>query len=234
MRSDLKKKILILGGSSDISKELIKNIDLDKYELFLHYNKNKPKIETKNVNLIKRDFAYLNKSNLKKRLKNLKAFDIIINLIGYMDDKSYFNSNYDNLLKSLNANFIAPMFIIRESINHMKKKKFGRVINCSSIGTKFGGGKNTFNYSISKHCSEFIPQELRKMTDKNVLINNIKIGVVNTKIHRRISKKAISKRVKLIPAKRMGKAGEIIKLIIFLINENSYISSETINISGGE
>ena len=72
------------------------------------------------------------------------------------------------------------------------------------------------------------------MTDKNVLINNIKIGVVNTKIHRRISKKAISKRVKLIPAKRMGKAGEIIKLIIFLINENSYISSETINISGGE
>ena len=32
----------------------------------------------------------------------------------------------------------------------------------------------------------------------------------------------------------MGKAGEIIKLIIFLINENSYISSETINISGGE
>ena len=144
------------------------------------------KINTKNVNLIKRDFAYLNKSNLKKRLKNLKAFDIIINLIGYMDDKSYFNSNYDNLLKSLNANFIAPMFIIRESINHMKKKKFGRVINCSSIGTKFGGGKNTFNYSISKHCSEFIPQELRKMTDKNVLINNIKIGVVNTKINRRI------------------------------------------------
>ena len=41
MRSGLKKKILILGGSSDISKELIKNIDLDKYELFLHYNKNK-------------------------------------------------------------------------------------------------------------------------------------------------------------------------------------------------
>ena len=38
-----------------------------------------------------------------------------------MDDKSYFNSNYDNLLKSLNANFIAPMFIIREFINHMKK-----------------------------------------------------------------------------------------------------------------
>ena len=47
MHSNLKKKILILGGSSDIAKELISNIDLDKYNLFLHYNKNKPKIKKK-------------------------------------------------------------------------------------------------------------------------------------------------------------------------------------------
>ena len=72
------------------------------------------------------------------------------------------------------------------------------------------------------------------MANKNVVINNIKIGVINTKIHQKISKKSISERVKLIPAKRIGKVEEIIKLIIFLINENSYISSETINISGGE
>jgi NAD(P)-dependent dehydrogenase (short-subunit alcohol dehydrogenase family) len=231
---DLKKKILILGGSSDISRELIKNIDLNKYKLFLHYNKNKPKLDTKNIYLIKTDFASLNKSNFKKKLKKFKTFDVIINLIGYIDGKSYFNSSYDSLLKSLNANFIAPMFIIRESIINMKKKKFGRIINCSSIGTKFGGGKNTFNYSIAKNCSEFIPQELRKMANKNVVINNIKIGVINTKIHQKISKKSISERIKLIPAKRIGKVEEIIKLIIFLINENSYISSETINISGGE
>ena len=114
------------------------------------------------------------------------------------------------------------------------KNKFGRIINCSSIGTKFGGGKNTFNYSISKHCSEFIPQELRKLSSKNVIFNNIKVGVINTKIHKKISSKKIKNRIKLIPAKRMGETNEIIKLILFLINENTYISSETINISGGE
>ena len=234
MHSNLKKKILILGGSSDIAKELISNIDLDKYNLFLHYNKNKPKIKKKKINQIKKDFSLLNKKSEKKKLEDFKSFDVIINLIGYIDNKSYFESNYDNLIKSLNANFLAPLLIIKNSINHMKKRKFGRIINCSSIGTKFGGGKNTFNYSLSKYCSEFIPQELRKITNKNILINNIKMGVVNTKIHQKIPKKMISKRIKLIPAKRMGKASEIIKLIMFLINENSYISSETINISGGE
>ena len=88
-----------------------------------------------------------------------------------MDDKSYFNSNYDNLLKSLNANFIAPMFIIRESISHMKNLVESLIVQVLEQNLEVA--KNTFNYSISKHCSEFIPQELRKMTDKNVLINNI-------------------------------------------------------------
>ena len=234
MRSYLKKKILVLGGSSDIAKELIKNIDLNKYNVFLHYNKHKPKFKKNKIKLIKKDFASLNKNNIKNSLKIFKNFDVIINLVGYIDNKSYFRSNYETLLKSLNANFLAPLFIIKNSINHMKKNKFGRIINCSSIGTKFGGGENTFNYSLSKHCSEFIPKELRKITNKNVLINNIKLGVVNTKIHQKIQKRMISKRIKLIPAKRMGKTNAIIKLIMFLINENSYISSETINISGGE
>jgi len=234
MHSNLKKKILILGGSSDISKELINNLDLKKYYLFLHYNKNKPKIRNKHISLIKKNFALLYKKNFNKSLKIFKNFDIIINLIGYIDNKSYYESNYDNLIKSLNANFLAPLFIIKNSINHMKKKKFGRIINCSSIGTKFGGGEKTYNYSLSKHCSDFIPKELRKISNKNILINNVKIGLVNTKIHKKISKKKMSKRIQLIPAKRMGNPKEITKLIMFLINENSYVSSETINISGGE
>ena len=43
----------------------------------------------------------------------------------------------------------------------MLKNSFGRIVNCSSIGIKFGGGNNTYNYSLSKFASEFIPYNFK-------------------------------------------------------------------------
>ena len=44
----------------------------------------------------------------------------------------------------------------------MKKLKYGRILNCSSIGVKFGGGDKTYNYSLSKHLLEFIPRYIKE------------------------------------------------------------------------
>ena len=44
----------------------------------------------------------------------------------------------------------------------MIKKKWGRVLLTSSIGTKFGGAENTFMYSITKFLNEFFPKNLSK------------------------------------------------------------------------
>ena len=64
MYSSLRKKILILGGSSDISKELINKIDKNKYNIYLHYNKNKPLNNTESVLLgeFEYDFETIHKS----------------------------------------------------------------------------------------------------------------------------------------------------------------------------
>ena len=152
----------------------------------------------------------------------------------FVDNKTYQSFDIETINKSLNINFIAPMLIYRNSINYMKLRKFGRIINCSSIGTKFGGGENTFSYSLAKHCSEFIPSEIRRLARYNVLFNNIKLGVVKTKLHKNIKNKNITNRIKKIPARRSAKLDEIINLIKFFIRDNSYIASETVNISGGE
>ena len=127
------------------------------------------------------------------------------------------------------------MYIIKELSSSMVRNKFGRILQTSSIGVKFGGGKNTFNYSISKKVNEFIPRDNKIWAANNVLMNTLVIGVTNTKIHNKIAKKNLNLRKKLIPMKRFATTLEIARYIYFLTSEeNTYITGQVLNISGGE
>ncbi len=232
----MKKKILIIGGSSDIGVELV-NIFLKKnfYQLHLHYNTNSKvkKIYNKNCKFIKSDlFTGSEKSILKKFDAN---YDIIINLVGYINTKSFENFSIKTIDKSLKINSIIPLLIIRKSLKNMIKNKWGRILNSSSVGVKFGGGNKTFEYSLAKHLNEFIPSYLRKIAEKNVFYNVLKIGLTKTKIHKKTPNKNLIKRTKLLPVKKMAKPKDIANYIYFLTSsQNQFITGEVINITGGE
>ena len=231
-----KKKVLILGGSSDIGLELLKKfLEKEIYKIDLHYNsniKNFKHLKNK-CNLIKADLSVSNyKNTLKKFSKN---YDIIVNLVGYINNKSFEKFTIKSLEKTLRINSLIPLLIIRMSITSMIKKKWGRILNSSSIGVKFGGGSKTFEYSFSKHLNEFIPSHLKKIADKNVFYNVIKIGLTNTKIHKKISNKDLKMRTNLLPIKKMAKPQDIASYIYYLSSdENQFITNELINITGGE
>ena len=127
------------------------------------------------------------------------------------------------------------MLIFRMSINNMIKKKWGRITNTSSVGVKFGGGQNSYEYSLSKHFNEFIPSELRRISKNNVFYNIVRIGLTNTKIHKNIVNKNIRKRIALVPIKKMAHPMDIANYIYYISsNENKFITNEVLNIVGGE
>jgi 3-oxoacyl-[acyl-carrier protein] reductase len=235
------KKILILGGSSDIGVNLIKKLIKKNFFIYAHYSKNSKKLKKiKNIKIktICLDFNQINSKNINAFLKKKFQFnyDIIINLVGYVDKKGFENTSLDTMLNSIKNNALIPMLIIKKNSKYMLSKLSGRILNCSSIGVKFGGGISSFNYSLSKHCLEFIPNIYKQWAKKNVLINNIRIGVTDTKIHKKIkNKKEIRERIKLIPLGRIAKVDEISNFILSLIDEkNSYTTNQTFSISGGE
>ena len=110
-------------------------------------------------------------------------------------------------------------------------KKFGRIVHASSIGVKYGGSEFTFNYSYSKHALEYISSYVKNLAKFNILSNVVRIGVVDTKLLRRVKSKNINKRKKLIPIKRLATKDEISDMIFFLIRKNTYISGENVSIS---
>tara|TARA_B100000886_G_scaffold150234_1_gene102152 strand:- start:1364 stop:2080 length:717 start_codon:yes stop_codon:yes gene_type:complete len=238
----MKKNILILGGSSDIGIEVIKKLVKNANVVYAHFSNNKKalkNLKSKELKIIQSNFEKINEKNIRDILfkKFNFKFDIIINLIGYIDNKGFGNTNLGSIIKSLKINAVIPSLIIQKSLNNMLKNNWGRILNCSSVGVKFGGGKNSYNYSLSKHCMEFIPSNFKNWAKKNVTINNLRIGVTDTKIHRKMKrgKKFIKNRIKLIPANRMASPQEIADFIINLTTKNtSFITGQTINISGGE
>ena len=237
-----KNKILVLGGSSDIGLSLIKLLLDDNWLVTAHYNNNAKKLKLlrkryKNLELVRLNFRKINSQNCAKIInKNFVGkYDSFTNLIGYLDNKTFYNTDLKNLIDSIKINSLISIIILQKIVKNMLKNKWGRILNCSSIGVKFGGGKNTFNYSLSKHCLEFIPNSYKDWASSNVLINNLRIGVTSTKLHKRILKRNLKERTKLIPMKRMAKPQEIASYIFSLISEqNTYITGQTLSISGGE
>ena len=239
-----KKHVLILGGSSDIGTEVVENFLRLGWNVTAHFFKNKKKLYTlkknsKNLNIVKFNFANYNNTNIEKLMvkKFNEKYDSIVNLIGYVDNKGFENTNLNSILKSITINALMPILIEKMLVKRMLLQKWGRILNCSSIGVKFGGGANSYNYSLSKHCLEFIPNSYKNWAKKNVFINNLRIGVTNTKMHNKMKRKLkmMKKRTELIPIKRMAEPNEISTYIVSLTTDsNSYMTGQTVTVSGGE
>ena len=187
------KKILIIGGNSDIGLELLNSFLNDKnFLVHIHYNKKiSQKNSKKNIRLIKKDLSKIDGKNLNKYFDS--NYDIIINLVGYVSNQSFSNFSIKEVQKTILVNSLIPFMIIRNSLKNMLKNKFGRIINTSSVGVKFGGGINTFSYSLSKHLNEFMPSEIKNLSSNNILYNTIRIGVTDTKFHKKIKKNLFKK-----------------------------------------
>ena len=184
------------------------------------------------------NFLNYNNSNVEKLMvKKFKdKYDSIINLVGYVDNRGFENTNLTSILRSLTVNALLPILIEKMLVKKMLSQKWGRILNCSSIGVKFGGGKNSYNYSLAKHCLEFIPNSYKNWAKKNVLINNLRIGVTDTKIHKKMKNHLnMKERVKFIPINRMARPKEMAVYITNLTTDNnSYMTGQTLTASGGE
>jgi 3-oxoacyl-[acyl-carrier protein] reductase len=237
------KTILILGASSDIGIATCMVFLKKNWNVIGHYYSNNYKLKVlKEKYPGKLALFKLNLENpelinsfLKKKKNFFSSVDSFVSLIGFMQPSSSGNLNHKIFLKHININYYSNLLFINVIRKFMIKKKWGRILLSSSIGTKFGGSDLTFAYSISKFCNEFIPNLFRKKLAKYILYNVIQIGVTKTKIHKRAGKKNLDKRVKLIPTNRIATPTEVANEIYNLNSENNQlIHNQIVNISGGE
>ena len=138
--------------------------------------------------------------------------------------------------KVLDINLTSALVCSKTVMGGMKDKRWGRIINISSISAGSGGGPGGSHYAASKAAMSSLTKSLAKeLGPYGITANSIAPGVILTEIHEKFStKETLEQLAKMTPLGYLGQPEHIAGTVLFLASESaSYITGATIAINGG-
>lgn len=233
---------LITGANNGIGLATVKEFLNKGYRIIAHYNTAKDNIDRLDADELSTVQADLSVTKNVRDLfetviKSHERIHILVNNAGTSSaPEDIENISIEEMNYVLDVNLKAPFVLSQLALLHMKKAHWGRIINISSIGIKFGGNPSTVSYTVSKAALEAMTIAFAKAgAPYNVLVNAIRVGVIDTKFHTHDPTKDLGQRAKLIPLGRTADPSEIAKTVEFLASENaSFTTGSIVTTAGGE
>ncbi len=239
------RTILVTGAAGDIGRVIAIRFAEEGWNVLCQYfssatkaKKLKKMIETYDVEcqLLQADFS--SGTDIHHFIKKLSTFtiDTLVNNAGvYVSTKHFNKLTVDDITHVFMVNTIAPTLLSSYVFPLMKKRRFGRIVNISSIAAKYGGSSHSMHYGCSKRAIEGLTKTLsREGAEHNVFVNTIRPGVIDTQAHKKYQKN-MKRRIAMVPAKKMGSPHDIADVVFHIgSDKNNFITNEVITIAGGE
>lgn len=216
-----KKTVFITGAARGIGQAILKKIKTENYKIVAPTRNELDLNDSVSIN------RYIDTH------KDLKV-DILINNAGINLPTWIDELTDENINQHIQINLISPIKLISAFTPYMKKNKWGRIINISSIFGIVARGKQTM-YTATKHGINGVTKALAlELGPYNILINSVCPGFTNTDLIKRNTPEKNNMLIKDIPLGRFAEPEEIAELVLFLVSEkNTYINGECITIDGG-
>jgi len=176
-----------------------------------------------------------------------KDFDIVVTNAGGPPPGNFRDWGRDDWVKALDANMLAPIELIKATVDGMAARGFGRVVNITSGAVKAPIGTLGLSNGARTGLTGFVAGVAReqKLASANVTINNLLPGAFDTDRLRGNMAGAAKKtgstleavmdgRRKTVPAQRFGSAEEFGAICAFLCSQQAgYVTGQNILADGG-
>ena len=160
--------------------------------------------------------------------------DILINNAGITRDTTFHKMTYEQWTDVINTNLNACFNVTRPVIEGMRARKWGRIVQISSInGQK--GQYGQANYAAAKAGMHGFTISLAQENAKfGITVNTVSPGYVGTDMVMAVPEEVREKIVAQIPVGRLGKPEEIAHAVAFLTGDMaSWITGANLAINGG-
>lgn len=246
MSNSLENKVaLITGGSRGIGRAIALEFAKRGAAVVVNYNQSPDAAEAV-VNQIKEaggkaasfqadvsDFKQA-EALVKFAIDTFGDLSILVNNAGITRDQLIMMMPESDWDAVINTNLKSTFNCSKAAVKHMMRKRVGRIINMASVAGQMGNPGQT-NYSASKGGQIAFTKALaREVAARNITVNAIAPGFVDTEILDAMTPEVLEAALKLVPIGRKGKPEEIAAAAAFLASdEAAYITGQVLGVDGG-
>ena len=165
---------------------------------------------------------------------NIGPIAVIVNAAGITRDAKLTNMEPDQWNAVLRTNLDGVYNVSRPAIEPMTRRKYGRIINISSVNGQRGQIGQT-NYSAAKAgMTGFTKALAREVARDGITVNSVSPGYVQSPMIEAVPEPVRDKIVKQIPVGRFAEPSEIARTVSFLASADSgYITGTDVSVNGG-
>ncbi len=170
----------------------------------------------------------------KTILADFGKVDVLVNNAGITRDMLMRRITDDMWNDVINVNLTGTFLVTRAFVESMRKSKWGRIINISSISGLIGN-KGQANYSASKAgVIGFTRTVSKELGNRNITVNAICPGFVDTDMTRVLQPIYIQEITSRIPVGRIGTPEDIANAVLFFASpDSSFITGQILTVDGG-
>jgi acetoacetyl-CoA reductase len=233
---------LVTGGTRGIGEAICKALKAAGYKVAASYAGNdeaaqKFKAET-GIPVFKWDVSNFEAcaAGIKQVEAELGPVEVLVNNAGITKDTMFHRMTADQWNAVIGTNLGSLFNMTRNVIEGMRARKFGRIVNISSInGQK--GQMGQVNYSAAKAGEIGFTKALAQEGAKSgITVNAICPGYIGTEMVKAVPQDVLEKSIlPHIPMGRLGEPEEIARCVVFLAaDESGFITGSTLSANGGQ